>query len=160
MAKSIPLTQGKFALVDDEDFEYLNQYKWQISNNGYAVRQSRINGGNPKTILMHREIISPDTYLYVDHVNMDKLDNRRKNLRVCSNSQNQRNRKKQPNNSGYKGVFFYKEKKKWRASIWVDGKPLYLGLFESPELAANAYDEEAKKYFGEFARINFPVEAK
>lgn len=149
MAKCIPLTQGKAALVDDEDFDKLNQYKWCFDGQ-YAQRKV----GN-KTIRMHRVILdSPQ----VDHIDGDGLNNQRSNLRVCTHTQNQMNRAKHKiMSSKYKGVSWNKPTEKWRARIETNQGSLYLGLFEVEEEAARAYDEAAKENFGEFARLNFPA---
>lgn len=152
--KEIPLTQGKFAKVDDDDYDILAQHKWCLSH-GYAVH--RINGVASS---MHREIICSPPGFEIDHINMDKLDNRKCNLRVCSTQENQRNRGKQSNNtSGYKGVCWHKPTSKWGVSITARGRQLHLGLFVLPEEAARAYDSAARKYHGEFAYFNFPAEA-
>lgn len=151
--KQIPLTQGKFAVVDDDDFERINSYKWSVSNNGYAIRNtSRLIGKG--VILMHRDIVNPPKGMLVDHIDRDKLNNTRSNLRICNKSQNGMNRNKQSDNtSGYKGVF--KHKSGWLSKIKKDGVQIYIGLYKTAEQAAKAYDEEAKKQFGEFAVTNF-----
>lgn len=157
--KKIPLTRGKFALVDDEDFEYLNQWKWylQKTKNGdsYAVRnQYRLGMGNKsKKIYMHKLIFgfSEDV---VDHINRDKLDNRKINLRSCDQQKNSWNRGlSKRNKSGFKGVRM--EYGKWRARIRLNNKQAHLGVFKTKEEAAKAYDFAAKKHYGEFAKINF-----
>jgi len=159
--KKIPLTQGKFALVDDEDFEWLNQWKWYYSKvgkdgiGGYAMRKFRVNG-KQKTIRMHRLINNTPDGMDTDHDNGNKLDNRRKNLRDATTSQNQINRKKGRGNysSRFKGVFWHKVTKKWHAQITLNGKRIHLGLFVSELAAAAAYDEAAIKFHGEFASLN------
>ena len=152
MTKIIPLTQGKFTLVDDEDFEYLNQWKWS-----YDGRYAERNVGG-KICRMHRVIIHTPDGMDTDHINLNKLDNRKENLRVCSRSENKMNIKKQANNtSGYKGVDFQKYCKKWRARMQIRDINYNLGDFDSPVEAARAYDEFAKKNCGEFAKLNFPV---
>ena len=98
--------------------------------------------------------MSPPDNMEVDHINGDKLDNRKENLRVCTHRENGKNQKISINNtSGYKGVFA--NHKNWQAVIGVDGKPIYLGTYPSPEKAAEAYDVAAKKYHGDFANLNF-----
>lgn len=156
--KQIPLTQGKFALVDDEDFEFLNQFKWQAANfRGvfYASRKINKNGkwGN---VFMHRQILGlTDPKVQTDHINGDGLDNQRSNLRACTHSQNQRNKGKyKQNTSGFKGCSWYKRLKKWRVQITVNGKDINVGYFNSKDAAAHAYNEKAKEFHGEFARLN------
>lgn len=149
--KSIPLTQGKIALVDDGDFEWLNQWKWCCSGDGYA---KRLDVGR-KTILMHRIIAETPAGMDTDHINGDTLDNRRENLRVCSHHQNTQNRGINRNNvSGKKGVYWRKDMEKWRVVIKVNYQPIHVGYFDDLEEASRAYDEAAKKYRGEFARLN------
>jgi hypothetical protein len=151
MTKSIPLTQGKFALVDDEDFDKLNQHKWQY-HLGYAIR--RVLG---KTIYMHNEVIGRKDGFEVDHISRKTLDNRRKNLRHATKAQNGINRGPNKNNtSGFKGVSWSKDKNKWDSQIAVSGKHILIGRFHDPKEAAKAYDEAARKHFGEFAYLNFP----
>lgn len=146
MTKSISLTQGKNALVDDDDFDELNKVKWSFDGQ-YAQRKVE-----NKTIRMHRVILdSPQ----VDHIDGNRLNNQRANLRVCNHKQNQRNRKKNKKmSSKYKGVSWHKQTEKWRARIQTDDGAVHLGLFDSEIDAAQAYDEAAKEHFGEFARTN------
>ena len=149
--------EGKFALVDDEDFEYLNQFKWSLGKDGYAIRCFR-EGGKTKSILMHRELLNLENVpnIKVDHIFHDKLDNRKEMLRLCSTSQNGMNRVKQnrPSSSIYKGVFFHSIAKKWQAQIRYNKKVKNLGLYLTEEEAAKAYNEKAKELFGEFALLN------
>lgn len=150
--RTISLTQGYKAIVDDEDYEYLNQYKWFAHRNGrnvYAERNSTyIKGQKRKTIGMHTEIIKP-TNQEIDHINGNGLDNRRANLRVCEHKNNSKNRKLNINNtSGYKGVHKYQNK--WRAEIRNDGIRIYLGVFSTRQEAAEAYAAAAKKLHRNF----------
>ena len=151
MTKQIPLTQSKFAIVDDEDFEYLNQWKWYVHKNGnnfYAVR------GFPKRIQMHRVVMNTSDGIEVDHIDGNGLNNTRSNLRNCTHVQNMQNRKKNSDNtSGYKGVDWHNEK--WRAQITINKKIVFLGYFSSIEDAAHAYDTAAKEGHGNFAKTNF-----
>jgi len=157
--KTIPLTQGKVAIVDDEDYEILNQFKWYAERQGktfYANRkaplsQSRITTVMRREIRMHREIINPPTGFFCDHKNGDGLDNRRANLRIVTNGQNQLNNGKyKSNTTGAKGVFM--DHGKYRAEIRKDGKRKYLGMFKTVEEASAAYQKAAKELFGEYAR--------
>jgi hypothetical protein len=157
MAKSIPLSQGKFAIVDDGDFEYLNQFKWHYDNTGYASRTlSRVLIFRlSRHISMHREITEAPVGMEVDHINGNRLDNRRSNLRVCTKAENRRNIGVRKNNStGYKGVCYRKYIKQWQAQITVNSKAVYLGYYKTAEEAAKVYDQAAVKYYGNFANIN------
>jgi hypothetical protein len=162
MTKSITLTRGKFALVDDEDFEWLNQHKWHCSSSGYAIRKEY--GGRKdrkKNIFMHRLLMSTPEGQEVDHINMNRLDNRKENLRNCTRADNIRNgRVQRNNNSGYIGVSRYNQGRGWQASISVDGTSIYLGHSVNITEMAKKYDEAAKKYHGEFASLNFPVKGE
>lgn len=154
--KEIRLSQGKVAVVSDHRFEFLNQWKWKAQRNDkgwYAVRQEKVNG-KYKTLLMHKEIANPPDGFQVDHKDLDGLNNVDENLRICTQTQNTRNRNKFANNqSGYKGV--WRDGDKYRAAIRVDNKPIHLGMFIDPVDAAHAYDAKARELFGEFARTNF-----
>jgi hypothetical protein len=151
--KEIPLTQGKVALVDNEDYEWLNQWKWHY--HVYAMRNTHEH--NRKKILMHREIIKAPAGMDTDHIDHDKLNNCRSNLRICTRSENQMNRKTYKDSvSGYKGVYFNRSDRVWMARIGIDHKTIYIGSFSDAKNAAMAYDKEAKILFGEFAHLNFP----
>lgn len=154
--KKIPLTQGKFALVDDEDHESLLSVKWCVAKRRgkfYATRR----GGAGWLKHLHREIMKAPAGTEVDHINGDTLDNRRTNLRFATRLENSRNMEKHRGcSSRFKGVYWFKHAKKWMARIQVVGKRRYLGCFSSEEAAAKAYDSTAKIEFGEFARLNFP----
>jgi hypothetical protein len=155
--KEISLTRGLFALVDDIDYEWLSRHKWCIAPGGYAVR------GVPRAehkekgtlIYMHREILGLGygDKRKADHRDVNRLNNKRENLRVCTQAQNTRNRPiGRDNTSGFKGVSFQAETRKWRASISVNNKGRHLGLFDTPEAAHAAYCEASKKYHGDFGR--------
>jgi len=151
----IPLTRGKFAIVDAEDYPRLSQYTWfaeGTDKNCYAVRKA---GG--KTLKMHREIMHAPDHLVVDHINHDGLNNRRRNLRLCTFAENCRNtRRTAPSTSKYKGAHWRKRTKKWAAAIRFDNKTYHLGCFDTELDAGKAYDQAAKKYHGAFASLNFP----
>lgn len=158
--KEIPLTQGKVALVDDEDFELVSQFKWAAHKNRnrfYAVRgfcESRTK--SRKTISMHRFILNPKNGLFVDHINQNGLDNRRCNIRIATACQNMSNRR-QINTLGYKGIRLVRSSSKpFAASICADKKWIYIGVYPTAEEAARAYDQKAIELHGEFAYLNFP----
>lgn len=151
--KLIPLTQGKSAIVDDEDYEYLMQWKWYVAK-GYAIRNV---GQRPNRtrLFMHRGVAKTLQGMETDHINGNTLDNRRVNLRVCTRSENARNRCKNSNNtSGFKGVNFHKETRKWAAHIRLNKRLIHLGLFSTPETAHAAYCDAAIKHYGEFVRTS------
>jgi hypothetical protein len=154
--KKIPLSQGKFALVDDDDFEWLNQWKWRLDlKSGYVVRNIRVEKKIPR-IYMHRLILNPPKGLYTDHINHNKLDNRRDNLRVCTTSQNGANRLKQTKKSlsRFKGVTWHKRDSVWQSTIKHKGKNIFIGYFNDEITAAKKYNVVAKKIFGEYAYLN------
>jgi hypothetical protein len=157
MAKEIQLTQGKVAIVDDADYEYLNKWKWFVNKfrgKFYAVRTSRANK-KCSCILMHREIMNPKKGFVIDHIDGFTLNNLRDNLRICTHGENLRNQKLSvKNKSGFKGVHWHKLGKKWVSSINIDRKILYLGLFIDAKEAAKKYNDAALKYHGEFAHLN------
>ena len=160
--KIIPLTKNKHALVDDEDYEYLNQWKWYANsfssrNTEYAERTDT----SGKNIGMHRVIMQSKDGEEVDHWDGNGLNNQRYNLRKTNHQKNIWNSCKHKNNtSGYKGVRKLTKKsnqiKPWQARIKVNYKEIFLGNFSTSEEAGRAYDQAAKLYFGEFARLNFP----
>jgi hypothetical protein len=152
--KTIQLTQGKVALVDDDMYDYLSQRNWyaEFNVNHYyaACKVSR------KVVRMHRIIVNAPEGMVIDHINGNSLDNRRENLRVCTHAQNIHNQKMNAKNtSGYKGVVWNKVYKKWYARIKINRKFKHIGVFDDAEEAAHAYDEKAIELFGEFARTNF-----
>ncbi len=155
----ITLTQGLHALVDDEDYAGLAAYKWYVitgrSGIRYAARHSPRNLG-PITISMHRQILKAEPGQQVDHKNHDGLDNRKTNIRICTHAQNMHNRRpKKGGSSVYKGVSWNKARGTWGTMLRVDGINRHLGCFKSEIDAAEAYDNAARKHFGEFACLNF-----
>jgi len=158
--RRIPLTQGKYAIVDPEDFERLNKHKWfavKSSNTFYAGRTIKA-GKKFISVRMHREIIHPPGHLLVDHINHNGLDNRKANLRPATCAQNTYNRRqfRKDKTSKYTGVSWRKHKKKWVVIICYKRKNIIVGYFKDEKQAAKAYDKAAKKYHGEFASLNFP----
>ncbi len=151
----IPLTRGKFAIVDAADYERLSKYRWNAcpSGDGFYARRS-VPGG---TILMHREVIGAPKGMPVDHINGNRADNRAANLRVCTPQQNEHNKPPRGGRSRYKGVYPHRDK--WQAAIKHNGKTHYLGVFEDEIEAAKARDRKAVELQGEFAYLNFPEEA-
>ena len=160
--KEIPLTQGKVALVDDEDFPVINSYKWfahysKRCGHWYAERNIPNGRGGRKPLGMHRQILGVGDDHEVDHKDRNGLNNQRHNIRQCIRTFNQGNTKvRVDSTSGKKGVNFRAEKGVWRARIQFQKKRIHIGDFYSPEEAAAAYNKAALQYFGEFARINEP----
>lgn len=151
----IRLTRGKVAVIDDDDFTKVNQHKWHCNNHGYAMSWFRTSDGKRSLVSMHRFILSTPKGLLTDHINLDKLDNRKENLRVCTATQNECNKDlSKRNKSGYKGVSFDSRTGKWRVAIKANGKFLRLGRHKNILDAAREYNENAIKFFGEFARLN------
>lgn len=163
--KEIVLSQGKIAIVDDEDFGFLNRFTWCVRHcvdRDYAVTAKNFDGKYHATFL-HRMIMNAPSHMVVDHVNGNPLDNRKENLRICSQLENSRNRQANKGQK-YKGVALInikgvkrpKTNRRFFASIFYQGKSVRIGYFETENEAAKAYDEKARKLFGEFANLNFP----
>jgi hypothetical protein len=152
--KSIPVHGGNFAVVDDEDYERLVQHGWYLNSKGYAKTTKKAGMDFDSTeVFMHRLILGVPKDVYVDHINMNKLDNRKANLRKCTQSENKRNCKlRTDNTSGKKGV--HHTRLGWRARIQLNGRRIHLGYFPTAEEAAQAYDRAAETLHGEFARTN------
>lgn len=153
--KYINLTKNKRTVIDDEDYEYLNQFKWHFSSR-YAMRKIWLKDEKRyKSIPMHRLILNNPKNLDIDHIDGDGLNNQKSNLRACTHAQNLINRPKQKNNtSGFKGVYWNKWVNKWFASIMVNQKSINLGFCSSKEEAAKIYNDAAIKYFGNYAYLN------
>jgi len=155
LTRLIFLTQGKFAIVDAEDYDWLSQNKWYAAKSRetfYAYRYS-----NGTIISMHRQIMRAPKGVMCDHRNHNGLDNRKSNLRLCASAQNQYNKRaKKDCSSRYKGVILRSDCKRWRARIGFNGKRIHVGDFTNEMDAAMAYDDKAIELFGEFAYLNFP----
>ncbi len=158
----IPLTQGQFAIVSEEDYERLKKFRWnahwtETSRSYYAIRTERLSGGKKRMVWMHREILglSSEDERCGDHVDAGNcLDNRRANLRIGTIANNAMNRRaRRGTKSGLKGVSWRSREQSFEASIRVDGKVIRLGNFKTATEAHAAYCEAAPKYFGEFARF-------
>lgn len=150
----LPLSQGYFAKVDDEDFESLLKYSWQAKIG--SRKGSQPYAYNWKVGRMHRFIMNCPKDMQIDHINHNPLDNRKSNLRICTITQNLYNRRRKPHpktKSRFLGV--YPSLSKWQATIGVNYKRIYLGTYQTQEEAAKAYDVAAEKYFGEYANLNF-----
>jgi len=153
--KTIPLTQGYEAIIDDEDFAEVSKHKWYAS---YSKETKRWEVKNHSLGRLSRFLMKSDKDKLVDHENHDTFDNRRQNLRVCTFLENSRNRKQQFNQTGYKGVSVYPRKNfvSYKGKISVQGKAIVGTCHRWAVLAAKDYDDLAKKHFGLFAYLNFP----
>jgi len=165
--KTISLTQGQVTLVDDENYEELSQRKWLAhyinrgkNENCYAMRSVYLGGGRKnkkyKPVKMQNEIMNPPEGMVVDHINGNGLDNRKFNLRICTQQQNVQNSRSK---GKFKGAYDSKEKnrkKRWISKIGLNGKTIHIGHFKTEKEAARAYDKKAIELFGEFANLNFP----
>jgi hypothetical protein len=150
--REVRLAQEQITIVDDEDYEEINKHKWWWCH-GYACRTTSKNYG----LFMHRVILglSKGDGKHSDHINGNKLDNRKSNLRICTRSENMKNSKIQSNNtSGFKGVNLKKSTGKWGAQIMSNGRVIHLGYHNDKIMAAKIYNEAALKYHKEFARLN------
>lgn len=162
--KYIDLTKGLKATVDDNDYDYLSQFKWHASvrrykstHKVYAARKKRKEDGSWTNIYMHREIMGVlGKDVEIDHVDNDRLNNQKDNLRLCSGGDNMCNRGKQSNNkTGYKGVFNSNSlSSPWFAQIRINRKQIYLGRYKTKESAAQAYNDGAILYHGKYAKLN------
>lgn len=151
----VKLTRGLVTIIDAEDFELVSQWKWCAQRSGNTDYVHRRHGKT--TVKLHRFLLDAPAGMHVDHMNGNGLDNRRENLRLCTQVENRRNSQKQAGSiSDFKGVSKQKGRDKaWTASLYV-GKKRYMQYFFTELEAAIAYDGMAKEHFGEFARLNFP----
>lgn len=141
--KEIKLTKGQYALVDDEDFDYLNQWKWKFDSHGYASRTIYPKG----KVYMHQLVNQTKKGFVTDHINQNKLDNRRNNLRTVTSSQNLHNSGiSAKNTSGYKGISLMKGRNKWAVYIHINYKKINLGYFKDIKDAVIARREGEKLY--------------
>lgn len=161
--RELRLTDDYVTLVDDHDYERVSALKWSVSapkdaNKIYVLRTVRKPDGRWTTQYLHRFLLNvTDSGVQVDHRDGNTLNNRRSNLRTCTRAENVRNtRKRRDGVSRFKGVS--RDRRKWKAEIQIDGQRVYLGRFQDEHCAALAYDNAARKYFKEFARLNFPVQ--
>lgn len=147
--------KGETFYIDDEDYPIVQGRAWYITKRGYVATSIR-KDGKVNNVNLHRLLIKTDGNVDVDHINGNKMDNRRTNLRICTHQQNSCNQKKRSTNkSGYTGVSFFKATGQYEAYIWCNYKKIYLGLFDSAVEAAMARDKAALIYHGQYARLNF-----
>jgi len=158
--RRIRLTQGKYSIVDPEDYDRLAKHKWWTSRQGrsyYATRCASIGNGRKKCIWMHRVIMNARDGQFIDHINHNGLDNRKANLRFASHAQNSWNKRKQrgKHSSKFKGVSWFNHAKKWQVRIQANGMKIFVGSYKKEINAAKAYDAAARKFHKEFAVLNF-----
>ena len=149
--------KGEKFYIDEADYALVCQYVWYLSARGYITTTLQRNGRkNPCQLNLHRLLIPTDGSVDIDHINGNKLDNRRSNLRVCTHWENSCNQRKRcTNTTGFTGVSYLKCAKKYESYIWSHCKKIHLGLFDNPIQAAKVRDQAALKYHGEFAHLNF-----
>lgn len=156
--KYIELTQNKKAMVDDADYEWLNSFKWYFHphrQTGYAEHTMKVDGKKTNVKMHHMIIGKPPKGFVTDHQDNNGVNNQRHNLRFCTDAENKRNRgKTRKNSSGIKGVYWQKQISRWYSRIMVDNEDIYLGTFDTPEQASEAYNKAALKYHGKYARLN------
>jgi len=159
--RRIKLTRGKYAIVDVDDFERLNRYKWHCTRCGYAKRavyKRCDNGRRQVEIYMHKMVCPAPEGMIVDHINRKSHDNRKANLRVATQKQNVWNRKfvRKGGKTRYNGIRWDKNREKWQVRLTINGRRESFGYYADEVEAARAYDRIAKKYRGEYAYLNFP----
>lgn len=148
MTKEIELSKGKYALVDDEDYNWLNQWSWWVEKKGYAVRKESW-GGRRHRLYLHRELLRVGPHQIIDHINGNRLDNRRVNLRIVSPTINSRNRLLSTRNkTGHNGIYWVQRVKMFEAYITVKRRRVYLGIFKDLEKAIEARKAGERKYWG------------
>ena len=138
------------ALIDIEDIDKIKNYKWYLNSDGYVY--------NNKVGLLHRFLIGPSNDMVVDHINNNKFDNRKANLRICTAQQNNMNKSKYKGGSQFKGVCWHKQKNKWQAQIQINSKSKYIGLYDNELEASIEYDKAALLYHGIYAKLNHDIE--
>lgn len=150
--------QNQFAMVDDEDYEFVSQWKWcgkKDPSGTYVQRTFRVNGKS-KTVSLHRMIMKAGSGELVDHADKNTLNNQKSNLRICTKAENNANSKsRKDSTSKYLGVSWNTRTSKWVAAIQKEKVIKHLGYFEDEILAAKAYDKKATELFGKFANLNF-----
>lgn len=153
--KILKLTNGGHTKLDDRDFEWANQWKWQQNKDGYAIRSGYARYQSGRYIYLHRELLTiSETKKHGDHINHNRLDNRRKNLRVCTYQQNNANKSKQKNNtSGFTGVT--KSRNTWKAFTYFNNQRIHIIQTTDKEEAAYIRDQFVLQLFGNFANTNF-----
>lgn len=154
MSKIIKTRKGIEIIVDDEDYERLNKFTWRIKRDGYPSRNPPKENGKQRVIPMHIEILGKRDGYEIDHINRNKLDNRKENLRFVTHAQNCRNSYNTRGKSKYKGVAWISRLNKWRARININKKQYYIGFFENEIDAAIAYNQKAVELDSEFAYLN------
>lgn len=156
--KTIELSRGLEAQVDDDDYEYLSQWKWAADNNNYPVRSERrseTGRKHRKLIRMYRVILNAPDNMQVDHIDVNPLNNQKSNIRLATRSENMRNRKTSKScKSGFKGVWWNPKRQRWIAYIKYNNRSVVLGRYNNKLQAAHRYNREATKLFGEYARLN------
>lgn len=155
--KMLPLTRGAYAMLDDDDFERAKVFKWcAIKTPAGKLYAHRAKSEENQYVSLHRFVVRAMPGEFVDHKSGNTLDNRRANLRVCTQQQNGWNRARDARNKyGFKGIYYWRPTNRWMAHIRVNDHKIHLGYFSCPEDAARAYDAAAIEHFGEFARTNF-----